>query len=260
MKALHVAISVLLIAASAVAAAPCSVGVTTQPAMPVSGQPVSIHYGAIYRGFLDAPSIAIAGNQINIEQLTAVADPYGEGGVPCGERTVSVGPLSPGAYQVTVRMGFLGSMSGSFVVLSPRVFACDRATAVTGTGPASGNTSVSIRLDQKNVQLHFENQRFVEYVGASDFQGPVMGAPVAQAEGYRIVVNQSYQPPVPSVSLKGQNADAYSQFCQTEDIDLGELAPGTYTLIWTYLSPTGPVPVTLTFSNGSDLRRRSARH
>lgn len=139
------------------------------------------------------------------------------------------------------------------------MFSCGRAYSVIGTGPDSGTASVSIATDHKAVQLHFKNQGFVEYVGASDFQAPVMGAPIVQVDGYRITVDQAYQPPVPSKSLAGQSADAYSQFCQSEDLDLGELAAGTYTVVWTYLSPAGLVPVTLTFSNGSDPRRRSVR-
>lgn len=262
MKALNFAMAALLIVfligGSAAADTPCPVGVSVQPAMPVSGQPVSIQYGAIYRGFIGPPSIAIAGNQITIDQITAIADPYVGGGITCAQSGVSIGTLPPGAYQVTVQLGYIETMKTSFVVASPRVFACARASSVIGTGPDSGKTSVSIRTENKAVQLHFENQGFVEYVGASDFQAPVMGTPVVQADGYRITVNQSYQPPVPS-TVAGPNADAYSQFCQTEDLDLGELAPGTYTLVWTYLSPTGPVPVTLTFSNGSDPRRRSVR-
>lgn len=255
MKALNLTIAVLLIAGS-VAAAPCSVGVMAQPTMPVAGTPVSIHYGAIYRFFLNAPTISISGNQITIDQLTAVADPVQIGVIPCADSLVSVGVLQPGAYQVTVNMGFLGSMSDSFVVSSPNVTACARVEYASLIGPDSGVPSLSVTVDRGDVRLHFENQGFLEYVGTGDFQGPVTGTPVVQTESHRIVVSQSYQPPVPSTTA--QLMFSYARFCQSEDVDLGMLTPGTYVLVWTYNTPSGPVPVTLTFSNGAAGRRRSA--
>lgn len=128
MKTLNFAVAVLLIA-GAVAADTCPVGVNVQPAMPFSGQPVSIQYGAIYRGFIGTPSIAMAGNQITIDQIVAVADPYVGGGVPCAQYLVSLGALPPGAYQVTVQLRYMETMKASFVVfvsqgvlLRPRLF------------------------------------------------------------------------------------------------------------------------------------------
>jgi hypothetical protein len=259
MKALNMTLAAFLIAGS-VAAAPCFVGVTAQPTMPVAGTPVSIHYGAIYRFFLNAPAISISGNQITIDQFAAVADPVQIGVIPCADSLVSVGVLQPGAYQVTVNMGFLGSMSGSFVISTPTVSACSRVDSAPWTGPDSGVPSLSVTVDRGDVRLHFENQGFLEYVGTGDFQGPVTGTPVVQTESHRIVVSQSYEPPVPSGTTTVQTMASYARFCQSEDVDLGMLAPGTYVLVWTYNTPSGPVPVTLTFSNGAAGRRRSASH
>ncbi len=257
MRAMNFGIALVLVAGSA-AASPCSVGVTAQPEMPAFGVPVSIHYGAEYRGFLGEPAVVIAGTQITIDQLTAVADPVQAGVIPCGEKVVAVGVLSSGVYQVTVRMGFLGSMTGSFVVPPARASICAfvvDANDAPSTGPASGTTAVSVSTDHNSVLLHFENRGFAESVGEGASGGPVLGVPVIQTSGNRIMVSQTYVLPMTSELPPYR---VYGRFCQAEDIDLGALAHGTYTLIWTYATPTGPVPVTMPFSYGSEGRRRAA--
>lgn len=257
MKTLNLAVALLLFSGLAVAA-PCSLGVSIQPDSPVFGQPISISYSAPYLGFIQEPSLAIDGNTIAIGQPTVHADPAGPGSVPCGQRTVQVGVLPPGYYSVTVNLSSSTPMSGSFIVAPGTVSVCGMGNA-SATGPGTGTLSVSVRTDNGSVLAHFQNQGFAEYVGGGPFRAPFVGTPIVHIADRQISVIQAYllDSPVENGGM-GMGMGQYARFCQVEDIDLGALAPGTYTLAWTYVTPSGPVSVTSSFTNGST-RNRSVR-
>lgn len=251
MKVLKIAVALLLFSGLA-SAAPCTLGVTVQPDAMVFGQPVSISYSAPYLGFILAPSFAIDGSQITIDQPTVHADPLALGDIPCGQRVVQVGVLSPGFYNVTVNLSTSVPISGSFVIAAPTVSICGVSSSSL-TGPDTGKAAVSVTLDQSSALLRFQNEGFADYVGSGASRAPLVGAPLARVDGYKINVTQSYLPgPV--------SAGVNPLFCQNEEVALGHLPVGSYEVVWTYLTPDGPVAVSSSFNLGTSPRGRSVRH
>jgi hypothetical protein len=141
MKVLKVAVALLLFSGLA-SAAPCTLGVTVQPDSPVAGQPIALSYSAPYLGFIQAPSLAIDGNQITIDQPTVHADPASLGDIPCGQRLVQVGTLPPGYYSVTVRLSTSAPISGSFIVTSAAPSCSDGMFTTDPLAPVAGKPVV----------------------------------------------------------------------------------------------------------------------
>lgn len=247
MKTLKVAIALLLFAGLA-SATPCSLGVSVQPEFPVSGQPVSIYYSAPYLGFIQTPSISIDGNQITIDQPTVHADPIALGDVPCGQRLVQAGTFQPGNYSVAIHLSTAAPMSGSFVVGPSTVTVCgivgDDFRRPSKVGPDTGVSGVTVSTVRGSVILRFENRSFIEFEG-----NPIVGTPSIRVDGRRIVVTQTYTPFAPSPLSEIPPVPVYLRFCQSEDIEAGPLGAGSYTLVWTYLTPfSGLVSVSSSFN------------
>lgn len=240
--------------------APCSPGVTLQPGDPVADQPVSIDYFVPFRGFLQTPSVAIDGSQITIDQPSVIADPAFPGNIPCGQGHVQVGFLQVGAYHVVVRPSSSSPMSVSFVVRPATVTVCGFVSASSSqvTGPASGTHGASVTVSGDSVRLHFENHAFAEFVGGGWSLTPLLGAPLISIDGYKIEVVQRYVPAHPG-PIQDSGPGVYDLYCQSEDVDLGALGPGKYSLIWTYVTNEGPVSVATTFNNGTSARGRAVR-
>jgi hypothetical protein len=259
MKVLKLATALLFLAGFA-SGAPCTLGVTIQPAAPVAGQTISIYYSAPYLGFIQTPSVSIDASQISIDQPNVHADPAYPGHIPCGERTIEVGSLPAGYYDVNIHLSSAPSMSASFIVGPAPVRACGSTPAsfVRASGPASGILGISVTANGRSVLLHFENQNFAEFVDGGSYAAPVLGTPTVSVDGYRIQVTQAYAP-LPSGPVGDAGPGIYAFFCQSQDIDLGALAAGKYTLTWTYITDNGPVSVTSTFTNGLNPRGRAIR-
>jgi hypothetical protein len=96
--------------------APCVAGTNIQPQNPAVSQPVSITYAAMFRGFLQTPSVAIDGNQITIDQSAVIADPAFSGHIPCARGIVQIGALQAGYYMVAVRSNSGSPMFDAFIV------------------------------------------------------------------------------------------------------------------------------------------------
>lgn len=255
MKVMKLA-TALLFSTGLASAAPCTQAVSVLPESPVTGYPVSIDYTAPFLGFVQSPTIAIVGNQITIDQPTVHADPAFAGDVPCGERLVSAGYLVAGNYNVTVRLSSFPAMSGSFTVRPATVTVCGFNYASSPpTGPQGGTITAAVKASGRTAFLHFENHGFAD-VGS--FQAPLLGAPVVSIEGSQIHVTQTYDP-FTDLPVSDGLPPLYSLFCQSEDVDLGSLGAGTYTLVWTYLTNRGPVSVTATVTNGLSPRGRAVR-
>jgi hypothetical protein len=101
------------------AASPCVVGVSIQPQSPSIGQPVSIAYAMSFRGFLETPTVTLAGGQITIDQQAVIADPAFPGHVPCARGIVQIGALQAGDYSVSVRSPAFGPFSDAFTIRQP---------------------------------------------------------------------------------------------------------------------------------------------
>ncbi|HEX7680608.1 MAG TPA: hypothetical protein VF713_20915 [Thermoanaerobaculia bacterium] len=173
MKLWMIAVALLFVSGLA-SAAPCTLGVTVQPNSPVAGQPVALSYSAPYLGFIQAPSLAIDGNQITIDQPTVHADPASLGDIPCGQRLVQLGTLPAGYYSVTVRLSTSSPMSGSFIVTaaascSDGAFTIDPLAPVAGKPVVlsltrllatnfAGQTSVSISGNEVTVSDYVDNE------------------------------------------------------------------------------------------------------
>ena len=246
----------LLFVSGLVSAAPCTQGVSVQPESPVAGYPVFVFYSAPFLGFVQTPTIAVVGDQITIDQPTVHADPAFAGDVPCGQRVVWAGDLVAGNYNVTVRLGSFPAMSGSFTV-RPALTVCGFFPAPPmPAGPQTGTIAASVSVSGRSILLHFENN-FIESVPYLPIQPPFIGAPAASIEGYRINITQPYG----SLGAPGSYGPTYyGIFCQSEDVDLGALPAGKYTLVWTYLTANGPMPVTATFTSGSPRGRAVRGH
>jgi hypothetical protein len=255
MKVLKIA-AILLFVSGLASAAPCTQGVSVRPENPVSGDPVSIFYSAPFLGFVLTPTIAVVGNQITIDQPTVHADPAYPGQIPCGERLVLAGDLVAGNYNVTVRLGSFPAMTGSFTV-RPALAVCGYFPALPmPAGPQLGTIAASVSASGRATLLHFEN-RFIESVAFLPIQAPFLGAPAASIEGYQINITQPY---ASFGAPSGAGPTYYGIFCQSEDLDLGALPAGKYTLVWTYLTAGGPIPVTATFTTGSPRGRAVRGH
>jgi hypothetical protein len=244
-------------------APPCIGGVTVQPDAPVSDHPVSIAYAAPGLGFVQPPSVTIVGRQISIQQPAAISDRFlGDGGEACARGGVGVGSLEPGLYDVRVyfNFGFIPSLSGSFVVRQDTVTVCGSvpASLYQAVGPENGKPGASVRANGGSLLLLFENRSFAEFVGGGSFLKPLLGVPNVSVDGSLIRVTQSYVPFAPG-PIGGAGPGFFALFCQSEAVDLGPLAAGRYTLIWTYRTEKGPVSVTTTFTSTAQ-RGRAARH
>ena len=95
------------------------------------------------------------------------------------------------------------------------------------TGPAAGQVEVVL----SGSTLRLQNQGFIE-------SGlPTLGTPSVSVSEGTINVTQSYAPPpIPGVL-------PYQMVCQVEEVSVGSLPPGTYKVVWTYVTPTGPAVV-----------------
>jgi hypothetical protein len=142
MKVLTIATALLLFAGLASAATPCTLGVTIQPAAPVAGQLISIYYSAPYLGFIQAPTVSMSGRQIMIDQPNVHADPASPGQIPCGERTIEVGALTAGYYDVNIHLSAAPSMSSSFIVTSAAASCSDGTFTIDPLAPVAGKPVV----------------------------------------------------------------------------------------------------------------------
>jgi hypothetical protein len=248
-----------LLAAPAALADPCSAVVRAQPPSPIAGEPVAIYYSMPFRFFLDPPSFVIEANQISIDQTAFIADPAFPGHVPCAEKLLQVGSFEPGSYSVVVHLGSATPLVGSFLVRPSTIVVCAaRSRTPLTTGPDSGTVAASVKANGYSLLLHFENNRFSEKVGEALFYPPRLGPSEVDIEGGLIHVTQTYVPFDPGPVTEA-GPGFYAIFCQSEDIDLGVLGPGKYTVIWKYLTPAGPVAVTASFSIEAYLRGRAIR-
>jgi hypothetical protein len=205
MKVLQIAVALLLFSGLA-SAAPCTLGVTVQPDSPVAGQPIAILYSAPYLGFIQTPSVAIAGNQIIIDQPTVHADPASPGDIPCGQELVQVETLPPGYYTVTVRLSTSSPMSGSFVVTSPEAALCsDAGTFATDPAtPAAG----------RPVVLSFTRMTAMTFL-----------APSVSVTGNQITVYDHVSPQQPPAQYP-------LPLCLTTSVAIASLPAGEYVVHW----------------------------
>lgn len=205
MKVMKLATALLLFSGLA-SAAPCTLGVTVQPDSPVAGQPVALSYSAPYLGFIQAPSVAIDGNQITIDQPTVHADPASLGDIPCGQRLVQVGTLPPGYYSVTVRLSTSLPMSGSFVVTSPEAATCSDAGAFA-TEPVTPATG-------RPVVLSLTRMTAISFL-----------APSVSVTGNQITVYDHVNPQQPPAPYP-------LQLCLTTSAAIASLPAGEYVVHW----------------------------
>jgi hypothetical protein len=236
MKVLKIATALLLFSVLA-SAAPCTLGVTAQPVSPVAGQPVALSYSAPYLGFIQAPSVAIDGNRITIDQPTVHADPASPGDVPCGQGLVQLGTLSAGYYTVTVRLSTSSPMSGSFVVISGSEGLCSDAGAFA-TDPVTPTAGRPLVLSFMRITPLF--------FSASSFS--VIGNQITVYDYVSFIV-----PPLPyPVPLR----------CVTTSAAIASLPAGEYVVHWIVvgLNGGGTDAGTYTFAVvAPEGRRRAAR-
>jgi hypothetical protein len=236
MKVLKIAVALLLFSALA-SAAPCTLGVTVQPVSPVAGQPVALFYSAPYLGFIQAPSVAIDGNRITIDQPAVHADPVSPGDVPCGQRLVQLGTLSAGYYTVTVRLSTSSPMSGSFVVMSGSEGICSDAGAFA-TDPVvpSAGRPVVLSLMRMTAMIFF--------------------APSVSVVGNQITVYDNVNTLLPPAPLP------YPQLprCLTTSAAIASLPAGEYVVHWIGVELNRMTDATYTFAVVAPQgRRRAAR-
>jgi hypothetical protein len=208
MKVLKIALALLLFSGLA-SAAPCTLGVTVQPESPVAGQPVALSYSAPYLGFIQAPSFAIAGNQITIDQPTVHADPASLGDIPCGQGLVQVGTLPAGFYSVTIALSTSAPIFGWFVVTSPEAATCSDAGAFA-TNPATPAAGRPVVLSLMRMT-------------ASDFL-----APSISVTGNQITVYDNVNPEVPPA----QYPLPPQPRCLTTSAAIPSLPAGEYVVHW----------------------------
>ena len=102
-------------------------------------------------------------------------------------------------------------------------------------GPVALQTS----MWASGTSLHYQTEDFLASVGIGVWSKPVLGVPTVSILGNQIAITQTYVPPMPAST--GFTA---RQFCQSEDVNIGTLAPGKYNVSWTYMTPAGPTTVT----------------
>ena len=136
---------------------------------------------------------------------------------------------------------FLGPMP-----LLAHVIRCGEGPFGTRTGPVPPQ----VEMFASGTNLHYQTGRgsYIASVGVGSWSAPALGTPSVSIQGNEIDVTQTYAPPQPSL-----NGVSDSQFCQTEDVNIGTLAPGVYNVSWTYVAPVGRTTVngtvTVTGSN-----------
>lgn len=233
MKALKIAAAMLMVSGLA-SAAPCVLGVTVQPDSPVAGQPAALSYSAPYLGFILAPSIAIDGNQITIDQPTVHADPASLDDVPCGQRLVQLGTLSAGYYSVTIHLSSSAPISGSFVV-RPEAATCSDvgAFATEPVTPATG----------RPVVLSLTRMTAISFL-----------APSVSVTGNQITVYDHVNPQQPPAPYP-------LQLCLTTSAAIASLPAGEYVVHWIVIDFNRMTDAgTYTFSVvPPQARRRAAR-
>ncbi len=233
MKVLKIAAALLLFSALA-SAAPCTLGVTVQPDSPVAGQPVALSYSAPYLGFIQAPSLAIDGNQITIDQPTVHADPASLGDIPCGQRLVQIGTLPPGYYSVTVRLSTSSPMSGSFIVTSAAASCSDGMFTVDPLAPIAG----------KPVVLSLTRLLATNFAGQTS----------VSISGNEVTVSDDVDNELPPITPLPAR-------CQTASATIASLPAGTYIVHWQVID-FGVPTFTGTYAFavvGPQGRRRAAR-
>ena len=251
MKSVSSAVALAFLAAAALRA-DCVRSVGAQPASPVAGQPVAIEYSAPFLGFIQEPTLVIDGNRVIVDQPAVHADPAYLGHIPCGQRTVQLGTLAVGSYSIEVRSNATATMYGSFVVRPSTLTLCGPLGGSAPTGPGSGAFQMSVIVVRGSASLGFENDGFTEHYGPF----PLLGEPSVSTQRNQVVVTQTYVPFVPGLDYL---PPAFVKLCQSETVDLGPLAAGTYSLVWVYVTPNGPVSLSSSFVIGSQPRSRAAR-
>jgi hypothetical protein len=212
---------------------PCAGGTTNPLFTVIPGTPTQLKFEHMTTHTLLEPSVTVNGNGITVFQmpLDVPPPPLAPGGVAlnCNSQTVSLGVLEPGTYNVAWNYGFLsgGVPNSGPVVIESHTF----SFAVAQTSPCSGGSTnplftVAFSAKEGGYRLTFELLDTHTY-----------STPNVNIAGTTINVTQT---PL-DITPPPLTTAAASLHCNSQTVSLGNLAPGSYSVVWSFTLPS-PLP------------------